>query len=306
MTSLEIKRKALGFGVDVCGIGDVSSFDGVPLSEDPRQILPGAKCIIGFGFRVPRLLYENMNRGLSFYNYTNMGVKVIDEEAMQMLLMKMAIAIEDEGYDACLQRSVPNLRRKGDKTQNPEVPDTVELAHARAVDVHKAPPDVILAFEKCAEVCGIGQKGLSGHILSDKLGPYIRYCFIITNLPLEPDPPVKGTICDHCGACAAACPGGAIDPKTGLDSWQCSVYYRGAARSNPLISNGFLSNNPEREAILRGEKKFDHDSARNIYPLLDFLPVKANKYVPCLCGKSCDLACYRHLIKSGKIKMGQP
>ena len=35
-------------------------------------------------------------------------------------------------------------------------------------------------------------------------------------------------------------------------------------------------------------------SARSIYPKLDFLPSQTG-YAPCLCGKKCDFACYKHL-----------
>jgi len=305
MTNLEIKKKAAEFGADVCGIGNIKLFEGVPQSEDPRYILPGAKCIIGFGISVPRLLYDNMEKGFLFYNYTNLGIKVIDEDAVQYLLMKMGKLIEDEGYDACLQRSVPNIRRKGDKQTNPEAPDTVELVNARTVSPDKPPPEVIINFGHCAEICGIGQRGLSEHIISERFGPYIRYCFIVTDLPLEYDHPVNGMICDRCGECIAACPGKAIDREKGLDSWQCSVYYRGAHHSNPFMTEEFLSGHPERDAILNGEKRFDSDSAKKIYPLMNFLPSKTNKYVPCRCGKACDRVCYQHLLKQGKVKAGQ-
>ena len=42
--------------------------------------------------------------------------------------------IEDEGYDACLQRNVPGMRIKGDKTTNPEVKGTYELQFASPVE----------------------------------------------------------------------------------------------------------------------------------------------------------------------------
>lgn len=38
--------------------------------------------------------------------------------------------IENFGYDACLQKTIPNLRIKGNKLTNPEVMDTYELIHA--------------------------------------------------------------------------------------------------------------------------------------------------------------------------------
>ena len=59
----------------------------------------------------------------------------------------------------------------------------------------------------------------------------------------------------------------------------------------------FLKDHPQREAILSGQKRFDAVSARAIYPSLDFLPSRATGYAPCICGKRCDIACYRHLME---------
>ena len=63
----------------------------------------------------------------------------------------------------------------------------------------------------------------------------------------------------------------------------------------------FLADHPEREAILDGEKRFDAESARAIYPKLNFLPNTQWGYAPCLCGRKCDMACYKHLKETGKI-----
>ena len=161
-------------------------------------------------------------------------------------------------------------------------------------------PDVIIDFGKAAKACGIGEKGLSGKILSPVYGPFIRYCFIITDAPLEHDAPLAEPLCDNCGACREACPGRAIG-ENGLDTWQCSVYYKGAHRSNPFMPEDFLADHPEREAILDGEKRFDAESARAIYPKLNFLPNTQWGYAPCLCGRKCDMACYKHLKETGKI-----
>ena len=292
LTSESIKTRARQLGASVCGIGKV--YDEPDPRRDPRMILPAAKAIIGFGFAVPRGLYRAMENGNQFYGYTTLGVKYEDEELAEIFLLKIGGMIEDAGYDACLQKSVPNLRVKGDKSTNPEVADTYELIHAEAVEEGKPAPDVIIDFGRAAEACGIGQRGLSGHILHRKYGPFMRWCFIITDAPLEPDAVDRTPICDGCGECMRACPGHAIDEK-GLDSWQCSVYYKGAHRSNPHMTEDFLRGHPEREAILSGEKRFDAESARAIYPKLNFLPNTQWGYAPCLCGKKCDIACYRHL-----------
>ena len=240
-----------------------------------------------------------MDIGSQYYTYTTMGVKYIDEEMVEIFLLKMGAMIENEGYDACLQKSVPNLRVKGDKTTNPEVMDTYELIHADPVESGKPTPDVIIDFGKAAKACGIGETGLSGKIINKEYGPFMRYCFIITDAPLETDESFSEIVCDNCGECIKACPGNAIS-KDGLDTWQCAVYYKGAHKSNPFITDEFLKDDPEREKILNGAKRFDSESARAIFKKMNFLPNTQWGYAPCLCGKKCDVACFRHL--KGEIK----
>lgn len=292
LTNALIKEKAKELGATVCGIGKV--YDEPNPQRDPKMILPNAKCIIGFGFAVPKGLYKAMENGNQYYTYTTMGVKYIDEEMAEIFLLKIGGMIENEGYDACLQKAIPNLRIKGDKTTNPEVLDTYELIHAVPVEEGKPEPDVIIDFGKAAKACGLGEMGLNGKIINKEHGPFMRYCFIITDAPIEVDDVKEESICDKCGACIEACPGNAVSEE-GLDTWQCSVYYKGAHKSNPFITEEFLKGNPEREAILNGEKRFDAESAREIYKEMNFLPNTQWGYSPCLCGRKCDIACYKHI-----------
>ena len=66
------------------------------------------------------------------------------------------------------------------------------------------------------------------------------------------------------------------------------------------MTDEFLKNHPEREAILNGEKHFSPEEAREIIKQIDFLP-QCNGYLPCLCGKKCDYVCFKHLKEVGKI-----
>lgn len=293
LTNEMIKEKAKELGATVCGIGKI--YNEPNPQRDPKSILPNAKCIIGFGFAVPKGLYKAMDKGNQYYTYTTMGVKYIDEEMAEIFLLKIGGMIENEGYDACLQKAIPNLRIKGDKTTNPEVLDTYELIHAEAVAEGKPVPDVIIDFGKAAKACGLGEMGLNGKIINKNYGPFMRYCFIITDAPLEVDDVKEECICDKCGACIEACPGNAVSEE-GLDTWQCSVYYKGAHKSNPFITDEFLKDHPEREAILNGQKRFDAESAREIYKEMNFLPNTQWGYSPCLCGRKCDIACYKHIV----------
>ena len=292
LTAELIKEKACSLGATVCGIGKV--YEEENPGRDPKMILPRAKAIIGFGFAIPKGIFMAMDESTQYYTYTTLGVKYLDEEYAEIFLLKMGAMIENEGYDACLQKAIPNLRIKGDKTTNPEVVDTYELIHAVPVAEGKPTPDVIIDFGKAAKSCGIGEVGMSGKIINKKYGPFMRYCFIITDAPLECDEELTESVCDGCGECMKACPGKAID-ENGLDTWQCSVYYKGAHKSNPFITDEFLKDDPEREAILNGEKRFDAESARKIYGELKFLPNTQWGYSPCLCGRKCDVACYKHL-----------
>ena len=300
MTAEYIKAKAKELGATVCGIGNIELLRNEDPQRNPFQILPNAKTIIGFGIKVPRGLYNAMQDQRQYYNYVNLGVKYIDEDFAEIFLLRMGALIENEGYDACLQRSIPGFRIQGDKTTNPEVKQTYELQFASAVEPGKAVPDVIIDFNKAAEVCGLGAAGMHGKVIVPKYGPYMRFVYIITDMPLRFDEPFEGNLCDRCGKCMEGCPGRAIS-ESGVDTWQCSVYYRGAHRSNPFMTDDFLKDHPQRESILDGTERFDAEKAKEIYSALNFLPATHFGYVPCLCGKSCESVCYRHLKEAGVL-----
>ena len=174
-----IKQKAKEYGATICGIGDPSLFKGDDPQHNPYSILPNAKSIIGFGIKVPRGLYHAMEDQRQYYNYVNLGVKYIDETFAEIFLLKMGGLIENEGYDACLQRSVPGFRVKGDKTTNPEVNRIYELQFASPVEEGKPAPDVIIDYNKAAMVCGLGSVGLHNKVIVPKYGTYMRFVYII-------------------------------------------------------------------------------------------------------------------------------
>ncbi len=294
LTAEMIKAKAKELGAVLCGIGDIKHFEGDDIQRNPLSILPEAKCIIGCALPVPKGFYKAMENESQFYTYTSVGVKYIDETFAEIFLLKLGNMIEDNGFDACLQRNVPGMKIKGDKTTNPEVKNIYELVNASPVAEGKPAPDVIIDTNKAAYVCGLGSTGLHGKVITPEYGTYLRFVYIITDAPLECDEPFGKELCDGCGECMKACPGKAIS-DSGLDTWQCSVYYRGAHKSNPFMKDDFLKDNPEKEKIINGDKKFDMESAKELYPHLRFLPETHFGYVPCLCGKKCEIACRKHL-----------
>ena len=299
LNSKIIKEKALEYGAAVCGIAGIDRFNDQPLAKSPKAICPAAKSVIGFGFYVPSGFYRAMENGNQRYQYTTVGVKYIDEEFSTIFLSRMAALIENEGYDACVQRSVPNMRVKGDKSANPEIEDVFEVTEAIPVAEGRPAPDVILDYNNAAVMCGLGTLGLNNKVLNPKYGPLMRYIFIVTDLELEEDEILSEEMCDKCGECIKACPGHAIS-EDGLDSWQCAVYYKGVHKSNPFMTDDFLKGDPERDAILNGDKHFTREEAKEIIKKIDFLP-QYSGYSPCLCGKKCDYVCFKHLKEAHKI-----
>ena len=223
LTRETLEQEARRLGAAKFGIGDLALFEGEAPCRDPKMICPKATCIVGFGTPVPKGLYKTMTENAQFYTYTQLGVKALDEEYYEIFLFRMASVIEDEGYDACLQRTTPNLRVKGDKTTNPEVVDTYELQYASPVEPGKPVPDIMIDFGKAAEACGIGRAGRYGKVVNREYGPFMRYAFIVTDAPLETNAPYAENLCDGCEACVKACPAKCIDADRGLDTWSCSV-----------------------------------------------------------------------------------
>ena len=175
LTRETIEAAAREMGATLFGVGDLALFEGEDPRRDPKMICPKAQCIVGFGIPVPKGLYKTMKEESQFYTYTTVGVKAIDEEYFEIFLFKMASIIEDEGYDACLQRTTPNLRVQGDKSANPETIGVYELQYASPVEPGKPPPDIMIDFGKAARACGIGMPGRYGKVITREYGPFMRY-----------------------------------------------------------------------------------------------------------------------------------
>ena len=317
LTSTIVKEAARRFGADLAGIGDMARFAGTPATRDPRAIAPGAKAIIGLGFRVLRGSLRGIEEGTQFYQYPTMGVMHIDEKFALDTLRRLACLLEDHGYEGVTQRAMPD-RLPADATgTNPEWPSARKLAYAVPVSPGKPAPDVLPDFLHAAYLCGLGEIGAGGFFLTPEFGPLQRFAFLLTDAPLEPDPLYAGpALCDRCGLCASACPGkafslskmksvtlaGKVVEHAALDEWQCAAYYAGAyGATNPFLAPDALANFPDAGAILRGEKHLAPDEAKRLLPILQKAYFGVGGYQACLCGRVCYRACYQHLEEKGAL-----
>ena len=278
---------------DIVGFAPASRFD----KNDPVfKIFPNTKTVIGLGFRILRGIFRGVEEGTTYYQYTTMGVENLEETVMPMALIRVANLIEEDGFIALPQRISP-LILNDVGTTNPEV-DYTDVYHG----VEK---ENQLNFLDCAVKCGLGERSKIGSLLNDEYGPFIRYCFVLTDMEIEETPLKKATLCDGCNECIKACPGCAIDENGKTDSWRCAVYYNGANGSkNPFMPpEAFATFDYEKKMeIINGTAKFNGEEAKEILDNIFFYPPAKHFYRTSICGRACDRACYIHLEEKGLLK----
>ena len=275
---------------------DIVKFGGIGQMKDPSifRIMPETKTVICAAFRQLRGARRGIEEGSTYYQYTTNAVETLEETVMPLALLRACEILEDAGFDALPQRR-NQLVMSQDEGTNPEV-DYAEIYRGKSRENQ-------LDFERCAEDCGLGEKGLSGSILTDDFGPFQRYVFILTDAELEADSPATPHLCDKCGKCVAACPGKALSKDGKLDQWQCAAYYMGANRSkNPFMPPDAFEEDPQKSDIISGKAKLSPERAREVIDQIHFYPPIKHAYCASICGRACDTECYVHLEGKGALK----
>lgn len=278
------------YDADLVGFAPASRF-----SKDDAvfKIFPETKTVIALGFRVLRGIYRGVEEGTTYYQYTTMGVENLEETVMPLALINVANLIEEEGFEAIPQRKNQLIVNDTEST-NPEV-DYTDVV--RGVTVENQ-----LDFLNCAVMCGLGERSMINTLLTKEFGPFIRYCFVLTDAEIEPDELVTPSLCDKCGECIKACPGRAISDDGILDTWRCAVYYNGANGSkNPFMPPEAFLGFDNRLDIINGTAEFDNEGAREILDSIYFYPPAKHYYRTSICGRACDRACYIHLEEKGVL-----
>lgn len=287
----QIVDLAKKYDADVIGFAPACRFSA---DDAIFKVFPEVKTVIGLGFRVLRGIYRGVEEGTTYYQYTTMGVENLEETVMPLALINVANFIEEEGYEAIPQRRNQLIMNEEGKT-NPEMDYTDVVRGIQAENQ--------IDFLNCAVQCGLGEKSMIGSLLNDEYGPFIRYCFILTDAELEATEIVTPNLCDRCGACIKACHGKAIDENGNVDCWKCTVYYNGANGSkNPFMPPDAYAGFENRLQIIAGEADIDVELAKKIIDATYFYPPAKHFYRTSICGRACDRACYIHLEEKGVLK----
>ena len=169
-------------GADIVGFAPIERFNE---SSNVLKLMPNAKTVIGLAFRVLRGTYRGIEEGSTYYQYTTMAVENMEETVMPMATVRVSMMLEEEGYSALPQRRHQQIMAETNST-NPEV--------AYDAIFRGKKQETQLDFNKTAVLCGLGEIGLHGALLTDEFGPFVRTCFIITDAEIEPKPDRKSVL----------------------------------------------------------------------------------------------------------------
>ena len=242
-------------GADLIGFASIDRFSKQPSEKHPATIFPAAKTVIGLGFRVLRGMLRGIEEGSTFYQYTTMGIEMLEETYMPSVTLEICGMIEDLGFTAVPQKKLQLLMNDTGQT-NPEM------------DFHKIRRNAKhaqLDFPFAASACGLGEIGLSGAVLTDAFGPFPAVLLYhhrrgSYRRPGQPSTPLRPM-----RSLSRGLPGAALGEETSythtdmpvysLDTWQCAAYTQGANRSvNPFMPPDALQGMPDRMQILTGQK----------------------------------------------------
>ena len=285
-----IIEKCKEWGADLVGFAPISRF---PADSAVLKLMPEAKTVIGLAFRVLRGAYRGIEEGSTYYQYTTMGVENMEETVMPMVQVRLSMMLEEEGYLALPQRRHQQIMAEGNST-NPEV--------AYDAVYRNRPEETQMDFSEAAVLCGLGELGLHGALLTDEFGPFVRVCFVLTDAVIEETPVKEAHLCDGCRECIKGCPGKAIAENGEVDPWQCAVYYNGAnGLKNPFMPPDAFASFKNRLEIIVGEAKVTPETAKKILDNIYFYPPAQHAYQCSICGRACDMACYAHLEAKGVL-----
>jgi epoxyqueuosine reductase len=187
----DIRSYALELGVDDLGFAAAQDYHS-PLSPSLESIFPGAQSLIVLAYRE-----------LDNCESDNMQIA----QGGRMELMEFS---RSNNYK--LARYLRNQHQAKVMTVPPSYPLEMSLKTKGAVG------DVSLRH--AARAAGLGDFGRHNLIIHPRFGSRVVFTALLTDLPLESDPPAENA-CINCDICVDACPGGALNDEGKTHLMKC-------------------------------------------------------------------------------------
>lgn len=205
----ELRRFALGLGVDVVGFGSVEAYRS-PASPPLETLFPGARSLVVLAFR-------ELSSCESPSPLMAMNARLDLMEMSRSSSYRVARFIEGHlgGRAMTVPVSYPMDFRDPKKAGLAEV----SLRHA-------------------AVAAGLGAFGRHNLVVHPRFGTRVIFTAVLTDLDLPPDAPVEENPCTGCELCVKACPVGALDEEGKTDRLKC---LGNSQPYGPLASVGFWS-----------------------------------------------------------------
>ena len=195
MNAAEVRSWAREFGADLVGIAPAERFAELAPERSPLAIFPECRSVLVVGRRVLRGALRGVEEGTNFQStYGLFGFRWLEDNFLARTTYDLTCRLEAAGFEA-----VPlfGYCEEG-------MPKGLPVAEGQPA------PNVIVDLDFAARAAGLGAAGLGGFLLTPEYGTRQRLALVLTDAELDADPAFDGSVCDRCGACAAACPFGAI------------------------------------------------------------------------------------------------
>jgi epoxyqueuosine reductase QueG len=186
--SREVKRKAIRYGADICGIAPVERFGGAPQGFHPEDIYPDCRSVVVFACRFPLSTLEARTN----VPYTLVRNKMVDKLDSISLLLSGELGAADIV-------SIP-------------IPSADPYEYWDAVRNHGRG---ILSLKHAGFLAGLGVLGKNTLLMNERFGNMLWLGAVLVSIDLEPDPTTSYQACpSKCRLCLDSRPQHALDGTT--------------------------------------------------------------------------------------------
>lgn len=194
ISSETVKKRAIHYGADICGIAPVARFVDAPTGFHPCDIYPDCRSVVVYAARFPLSTLKAKTNA----PYTLVRNKMVDK--VDWISFHMSSELESESL---VSIPIPSA--------DPYDYWDADRTHGRG----------ILSLKHAGVLAGLGVLGKNTLLMNERFGNMIWLGAILVSVDLEPDPMASYEGCSsECTLCMDSCPQHALDGIT-IDQRLC-------------------------------------------------------------------------------------